>query len=498
MCESKYIFVTFAPIQGFIEKSRKLRDLYGASLILSYLSTEILKAAKQNARVISPGLPGFSRGMPNRILVKGHFSEEAAREALIKAWGKVLEQCRTYLEREINQFLKDQGKPVYSYTWEPEWDKWKNHTWELFWGEGNTPDEARENLERRKLSRRWTAINWIGDSSSLSGADPIAYPRLEAKDIKVNSDGFSSGEKELVEEFYTTLAALFDGNKEWEQDTENFQVEGKFIAENERLSIPELVKRLVTHRKVGNSIGILPPENFNDIVRLARNTEQDIQGHWTGWFMGDGDRMGDHLKTLAQKSDDEIYKFSEIIRNWGKDFDNNFPRQRGRVIYAGGDDFLGIIYSGKPEEISKILAKFPLLRTLESLVRLLKQQQLLQQVARRLKKAERLERRVAIYVPTTVDVNVPADTSLHVEQTLQLMAQLFGGATWSEQEGLYMSNVAGMVREKNIVVRSNTTTEVLYRHLPTLVGFVGELQYELRQETMAMELDGEMLLLQFA
>ncbi|MBW4494156.1 MAG: hypothetical protein KME26_13925 [Oscillatoria princeps RMCB-10] len=148
--------------------------------------------------------------------------------------------------------------------------------------------------------------------------------------------------------------------------------------------------------------------------------------------------------------------------------------------------------------ISKILAKFPLLRTLESLVRLLKQQQLLQQVARRLKKAERLERRVAIYVPTTVDVNVPADTSLHVEQTLQLMAQLFGGATWSEQEGLYMSNVAGMVREKSIVVRSNTTTEVLYRHLPTLVGFVGELQYQLRQETMAMELDGEMLLLQFA
>ncbi|MBW4494162.1 MAG: CRISPR-associated protein Cmr2 [Oscillatoria princeps RMCB-10] len=354
MSASKYIFVTFAPIQGFIEKSRKLRDLYGASLILSYLSTEILKAAKKkNAEVISPGLPGVSKGMPNRILVKGHFPEEVAREALIEAWGKVLKQCRTYLEREIDEFLKGQGKKVYSYTWdtwEIEWDKWKNHTWELFWGEGDTPDEARENLERRKLSRRWTAINWIGDSSSISGADAIAYPRLEAKDIKFNSAGFSSGEKELVKDFYQTLAALFDGNSQWKQDTENFEVEGKFIAENERLSIPELVKRLVTHRDVGSPIGILPPENFNDIVRRARNTEQDIQGHWTGWFMGDGDRMGDHLKTLAQKSDGEIYKFSEIIRNWGKDFDHHFPRERGRVIYAGGDDFLGIIYSGRPEE----------------------------------------------------------------------------------------------------------------------------------------------------
>lgn len=351
MCASKYIFVTFAPIQGFIEKSRKLRDLYGASLILSYLSTELLKAAKkQKARVISPGLPGFSRGMPNRILVKGHFPEEVAREALIKAWGKVLEQCRTYLETEIDQFLKGQGKKVYSYTWESEWDKWKNHTWELFWGEGDTPDEARENLERRKLSRRWTAINWIGDSSSISGADAIAYPRLEAKDIKVNSGTFSSIEKELVEDFYKTLAELFDGNKEWEQNTENFEVEGKFIAENERLSIPELVKRLVTHRKVGSSIGIRPPENFNDIVRLARNTEQDIQGHWTGWFMGDGDHMGDHLKTLAQESDYDIYDFSRIMRTWGKDFREKFPRNLGRVIYAGGDDFLGIIYSGKPEK----------------------------------------------------------------------------------------------------------------------------------------------------
>ncbi|WP_017716232.1 hypothetical protein [Kamptonema formosum] len=148
--------------------------------------------------------------------------------------------------------------------------------------------------------------------------------------------------------------------------------------------------------------------------------------------------------------------------------------------------------------IGKILAKLGFSRTQKSLARLPEQQLLLPQVARRLKKAERLERKVAIYVPTTVDVNVPADTSLHVEQTRQLMTQLFGGATWNEQDGAYMSDVAGMVREKSIVVRSNTTTEVLDRHFLTLVGFVGELQYQLRQETMAMELDGEMLLLQFA
>jgi CRISPR-associated protein Cmr2 len=41
----KYTVITFAPVQGFIEKSRKLRDLYGASQILSYLSWKIVCAA---------------------------------------------------------------------------------------------------------------------------------------------------------------------------------------------------------------------------------------------------------------------------------------------------------------------------------------------------------------------------------------------------------------------------------------------------------------------
>jgi CRISPR-associated protein Cmr2 len=53
--ETIYTAISFAPVQGFIEKSRKLRDLYGASLILSYLSSKLLEAGKKaNCEVISP------------------------------------------------------------------------------------------------------------------------------------------------------------------------------------------------------------------------------------------------------------------------------------------------------------------------------------------------------------------------------------------------------------------------------------------------------------
>jgi len=71
---SEYTAITFAPVQGFIEKSRKLRDLYGASLILSYLSQQIVKEAEKTTKVISPALPNVQKGMPNRILLHGEFT----------------------------------------------------------------------------------------------------------------------------------------------------------------------------------------------------------------------------------------------------------------------------------------------------------------------------------------------------------------------------------------------------------------------------------------
>ena len=40
---TKYTAISFAPVQGFIEKSRKLRDLIGASQILSYLAYSLVE-----------------------------------------------------------------------------------------------------------------------------------------------------------------------------------------------------------------------------------------------------------------------------------------------------------------------------------------------------------------------------------------------------------------------------------------------------------------------
>ncbi len=92
---SAYTAIAFAPVQGFIEKSRKLRDLYGASLILSFLSFKLVEKAEcLGLKVISPGLPTIQEGMPNRILIKGKFERNDVQNTLLKEWQKILQISR--------------------------------------------------------------------------------------------------------------------------------------------------------------------------------------------------------------------------------------------------------------------------------------------------------------------------------------------------------------------------------------------------------------------
>ncbi len=338
-----YTAFSFAPVQGFIEKSRKLRDLFGASLILSYLSQELAIAADKSphCRVISPALINVQEGMPNRILVEGVFCRNEVERVLIREWDRILQICRGWIERNVPTDDR--------YHWDAEWQRWKQYTWEIFWGKGGSPNEAMDDLEGRKLKRDWIGINWIGESSSLTGTDAIAWYNLGKEDSHPGRS-LTSDEKDELELFYRRISWLLDA-PESRLDRPALSLSelraykdddiGKYIAVNERLSIPELVKRLVTYNKIADAIGMdklkQKPEDpeFREIRRDPK--------YWTGWFMGDGDKVGDYLKKLT---DDQAQKdFSRAMREWGKEFKGNFPKEEGRVIYAGGDDFLGVLYA---------------------------------------------------------------------------------------------------------------------------------------------------------
>ena len=252
------------------------------------------------------------------------------------------------------------------YYWEYHWERWKYNAWEVFGGKGNSIPEADEDLQKRKLRRDWIGLNWMGESSSLTGTDEIAWPQLGRsfdEQLVPNAEGifphtvrsWSNIDKENLDRFYTHLSWILDQFPQRakspfptsEQLAETPQDDrGKFFSHRERLSIPELVKRLVTLPELATQLKILKlDKNFREIHREA--------GYWTGWFMGDGDRFGAMLQELTQalppnQVDDHLTRFTRRIRQAGLDFKQNldlFASCPGRVIYSGGDDLFGILYT---------------------------------------------------------------------------------------------------------------------------------------------------------
>lgn len=358
-----YTAITFSPVQGFIEKSRKLRDLYGSSFLLSYLACAICHKAQQgNHKIVSPALLNLTQGTPNQIIIKTQtespFTEEILRKTFISAWERVVKCCQLKIEEKLPEY-----KP---YSWNRAWNACVNHTWEFFWAETSIQDkdkpdrigDARRRLNEVKRWRDWTGINWGGESSTLSGADAIAWPHMVEK-----HDGLATtylNHKNRQKEFYKRLSEEFGES---------------IISPNERLSIPELIKRLITLDDIAKQLDIeenkLPsieiPKNFSDINRHQSNPHER---RWTAWFQGDGDCIGEYLKALAdtgQNEDAVLTTFSTAMMEWGKNLRKELPDalgddgyhfiddqntqylKEGRIIYAGGDDFFGVLYRNYPQ-----------------------------------------------------------------------------------------------------------------------------------------------------
>jgi CRISPR-associated protein Cmr2 len=389
MTQTCYTAITFAPVQGFIEKSRKLRDLYGSSFILSYLAWSICQAAKNRngCEVISPALPNVTQGMPNQIIIKGVLPEKIAEDTLNQAWGGIVQTCRQWIEDKVT------GEWDYK-IWRRDWGLWEKYTWEFFCvtgKSGQSISDVREMLNEKKRSRNWTAVNWTGESSTLSGADAIAYPSNPIKDIR---EHYYAKEKQAIIDFYKQLslklgeAFIKNANlhiPEAEKIAKAEEYGSAFVDPDEQLSIPELIKRLITHKAIVNDLfslllkevgesnelqsiqaiaDDLNPETFKDLDRLKRKknaTPQLVEERFTGWFQGDGDGAGNYFKTLKPKSPDKVKRqeeiekeaielkaFSEQMRDWGHTFKDNPPQFNNipscRIVYAGGDDFLGVFY----------------------------------------------------------------------------------------------------------------------------------------------------------
>jgi CRISPR-associated protein Cmr2 len=384
--QTLYTAITFAPVQGFIEQSRKLRDLYGSSYLLSFLAKVICLAAdSENLIVISPASPNIIQGLPNVIIIQGELSKEKTRQWFDIAWNCIANTCKDWIQAEVEE-------AAWKYRWDRSWSAWGKHAWELFWvtytaPAGTTTGEAVQtlyrNLTNAKRARNWTGINWHGESSTLTGTDSIAHPEMEiAHSPQYDKDRYTPILKDFHRQLRIKLGEQFMQLakiplRQDELAEHQYLNHGNvFVDEREELSIPDLVKRLITHKAVIQTLKQKMPAAFQPLLENDRHTAEELKKllqelenrvtqdlnhksfrdlnrlpknneptYWTGWFMGDGDSAGKYLRKC--ESAEAIQTFSGQMRTWGytlKAQQDKYLNNKGCMIYAGGDDFLGVLY----------------------------------------------------------------------------------------------------------------------------------------------------------
>ncbi|MFM8276288.1 MAG: Cas10/Cmr2 second palm domain-containing protein [Cyanobium sp.] len=358
--------VTFAPVQSFIRSSRKLRDLYGSSLLLSHLARALYDDANAKlgpAAVISPAAVSSTRGVPNTLLIQGCYKRGDADQAVLKAWGETLQVCREWLQKILKGSSLDPGD--WEASWGPSWKACERHSWEVFHGQGDSIEAAERSLSRHKQARAWEIPNWTGESSTLSSAEAIVRPRMAEKHDPRQAD--LASHKEEAQKLIHVLR-------------HNSNLGEDFADENEEISLTELIKRLVTYRQIATAAFGCPaqeiiPERFAPLSGQQAADAED-KPETIVWFMADGDKVGDHLQRLSAASDEVTARrnFSRSMRQWAEalyhDVPNEMGKERATVVYAGGDDILGALHETKPgrrdlrrEDLFRWLSLFPQLWT---------------------------------------------------------------------------------------------------------------------------------------
>lgn len=101
---------------------------------------------------------------------------------------------------------------------------------------------------------------------------------------------------------------------------------------------------------------------------------------------------------------------------------------------------------------------------------------------------------VAIFVPSTTDVDLTVDNSSQVKAALNFLGEIFGGATSSAAEGVWRSDEVGLVAEQVTIVKTFVSKKLLNQHLENVLSFAGNLKSEMNQEAVAISVDNQLIL----
>lgn len=104
-----------------------------------------------------------------------------------------------------------------------------------------------------------------------------------------------------------------------------------------------------------------------------------------------------------------------------------------------------------------------------------------------------LKSKVEVYVPGTVEVGTVTNTSEYADRTARYLCEWFGGATRTVVEGYYVTTTGNSIVEPITIVWSYCNTEQLTEHAAHVVEWAATMCRELKQESVAVVFNGQML-----
>lgn len=110
----------------------------------------------------------------------------------------------------------------------------------------------------------------------------------------------------------------------------------------------------------------------------------------------------------------------------------------------------------------------------------------------RLKAVFSLKSKITVYIPATVNINETIDNTEFVNKAATLLSECFGGATSTEALGYWVSDTAGLVKENTTMVFAYAGEDDLKKNLDKVIDFCQDLKTEMKQDAVALELNGEM------
>lgn len=104
----------------------------------------------------------------------------------------------------------------------------------------------------------------------------------------------------------------------------------------------------------------------------------------------------------------------------------------------------------------------------------------------------KLKNKIALYIPSTINVNNPCNNETQVKKACVFFSSLFGGCTTINAIGNWIDSNNNLITENITIVYSNCTTMQLLKSKKEIINYAHNLCVEMQQECISLEINNRL------